>query len=151
MPQYICLPSLFTLTKYTEWKKLPKRIPCSRHGKYLVVSPYHSFTIGRILNLTTGFFIPQYHMVYDDQFTSVQNYASDGLFSNENFSASMWEKLINSGLECHVNPEDFDPSDQHHGCSMPELNISWITLDEGRWQLPPVMDSDGELERATSR
>ena len=60
-------------------------------------------------------------MVYDDQFASVPNFSSDGLFADNPSNAYIWEKFVCSGLKDHINheEEDFYPSDQHHrmmGC-----------------------------------
>ena len=49
------------------------------------------------------FFIPQYHLVYEDQFTSVPNAASDVLFSDNPSNASSWDQLDCSGIERHKN------------------------------------------------
>ena len=49
----------------------------------------HSSTIGRILNLTTGFVSPQYHVVYDDLFSTVTNAESGGVFAQEPFNADV--------------------------------------------------------------
>ena len=61
-PVYVLDPKL------QDGKKIPKWTPRSRRGQYLGVSPVHSSTIGRILNLRTGYVSPQYHVVYDDSF-----------------------------------------------------------------------------------
>ncbi len=72
-------------------KKLPKWSPRSRRGQYLGVSSQHSSTIGRILNLATGYVSPQYHVVYDDKFSSVPNAEGGGLFPDvEPFNAVCW-------------------------------------------------------------
>ena len=91
-----------------------------------IFTPLLIKNIGRILNLTTGFFSPQYHVVYDNQFTSVLNAVSDGLFANNPFSASRWEKLLSSELEHHINTDDFYPSDQHHGRCMTDMYVIWL-------------------------
>ena len=46
-----------------------------RRGQFVGVSPKHSSTVGRILNVRTGHVSPQFHVVFDDLFTSVP---SDG-------------------------------------------------------------------------
>ena len=71
-------------------------------------------------------------MIYDYQCISVPNYAAYGLFAENPFVASRWDKLIIGGLEIHVDIEYFDPSNQHHGHCMPDLHVNWLTLDEGR-------------------
>jgi hypothetical protein len=69
--------------------KLPKWQPRSRRGKFLGLATTHSTSIGLILlNLRTGFVSPQYHVVYDDEFTTMPNSESGGLFDpNRPFNA----------------------------------------------------------------
>ena len=64
---------------------------------------------------------------------------------------SSWYKLVRRGLECHVNPEDFYLSDQHHGLLMPDLHDNCLTSNEGRRPLLLVTSSEGELAQATAR
>ncbi|MGH7974178.1 MAG: hypothetical protein ACREBR_01535, partial [bacterium] len=52
-------------------KKIPKWRPRSRRGMFVGISPEHASTIGEILNLTTGSISSQYHVVYDDWFSTV--------------------------------------------------------------------------------
>jgi hypothetical protein len=40
-------------------------------GQFLSFSSHHSSNIGLIRNLNTGFVSPQYHVLYDESFTSV--------------------------------------------------------------------------------
>ena len=89
-----------------------------------------------------GFFTPQYHLAYDDKFIFIPNAASDGLFYDNTFNASSWYKLVCSGLEDHTNKEYFDLSDQYH--PMHELNVDWVTPDEGCCLLPSSPSSEGE-------
>ena len=122
-------------------EKNPKWIPRSCCGQYMVVPPSHSSTICRIINLTVVYFSTQYHVIYEYQFTPVLNAASDGIFSENPFSASRWKILIISGIERHVNPDDFDPSDQQHGHNIPDLHVDWIVSGEVRQPSPSGMAS----------
>ena len=49
-------------------QKLPK--PCSRCGVYLGTSTEHSSNVPLVLTLKTGSITPQYHVVFDDFFTT---------------------------------------------------------------------------------
>ena len=49
----------------------PKWNPRSEQGVYLGLSPDHASNVGLIFNLKTRHVSPQYHVVYDDDFTSV--------------------------------------------------------------------------------
>ena len=62
-----------------EWasgKKLPKWSPHSRRGVYLGVSSAHSSNVPLVLSLKTGSISAQYHVVFDDCFSTV---VSEGL------------------------------------------------------------------------
>ena len=61
---------------------------------YLGVSPHHSASIGRILNLRTGYVSPQCHVVYDEMFTTVRAELTDDAFDE-----GTWTDLIR--LEGH--------------------------------------------------
>jgi hypothetical protein len=88
--------------KLQDNKKLPKWTRRSRRGVYLGVSPSHASTVGRILNVRTGAITPQYHVVYDELFSTVQGTATDGLLDE-----TLWNDLIRlNGIEHTLSPED---------------------------------------------
>ena len=49
----------------------PKWEPRSRIGVYLGHSPFHAGSVALVWNPTTGYVSPQYHVVFDDDFTMV--------------------------------------------------------------------------------
>ena len=69
--------------------KLPKWTKKSRLAMYLGSSFEHASTVGCILHLTSGHVSPQYHVVYDEMFSTVQGHLTDGLFDR-----SAWNDLI---------------------------------------------------------
>ena len=101
-PVYVLDPKL------QDGKKIPKFNPCSRRGQYLGQSSAHSSTIGCILNLNIGWVSPQYHVVYDDLFTTVPNAESGGLLDLQNFNVASWNRLIESGLERHIDYVEYN-------------------------------------------
>ena len=72
-------------------KSIPKWSMRSRRGIYLGVSPYHNSTVHLILNPATGSISPQYHVVFDDTFSTV--------FSNGQFDESKWIDLLSTGYD----------------------------------------------------
>ena len=104
--------------KLQDGKKLPKWQACARRGQCLGVSPDHSRTIGRILNLRSGFISPQYHVIYDDLFSTVPNAESGGTLEPE-LDGPFWRKLIATGYESLLPDDDDDP--------IPALNHDWLT------------------------
>jgi Reverse transcriptase (RNA-dependent DNA polymerase) len=95
-PVYVLDPSI------QDGKKLPKWRARSRVGMYLGASNEHSSTVGRILNLTTRAISPQYHVVYDELFSSVETYA----MNDDKFDPATWNELVQTGLERQVDYED---------------------------------------------
>jgi hypothetical protein len=63
----------------------------SRRGIYLGISKHHSTTVHLVLNPTTGDVSPQYHVLFDDHFSTV--------FSNGDFDPTVWESLVVSNKE----------------------------------------------------
>ena len=54
------------------------RSPRARRGQFLGFSKHHSTQIGLIRNLRSGSITPQYHVAYDDLFTTVTNESPGG-------------------------------------------------------------------------
>jgi hypothetical protein len=85
--------------------------------------------IGRILNLRTGSVSPQFHVVYDDLFTTVPNAENGGVLELENFREERWRTLIQSGVErtiWHELDHDSQP------VPVPTLDDEWLTPAEIR-------------------
>ena len=122
-PVYVLDPKL------QDGKKLPKWNPRSRRGQFLGQSPSHSSTIGLILNGRTGFVSPQYHVIYDDEFTTVPNAERGGLLNLDTFDQNSWNRLVASGLERHLDALDRDASGNR---VLPELHDDWLTSLERR-------------------
>jgi hypothetical protein len=51
---------------------IPKWEPCARTGIYVGRSPAHASNVALILNPRTGRVSPQFHVVFDDDFTTIQ-------------------------------------------------------------------------------
>ena len=58
----------------------PKWEPCSRIQLYLGHSPFHAGSVTLVCNHTTGRISPQYHVVFDDEFSNVP-YMESGTIS----------------------------------------------------------------------
>ncbi|MGH7954774.1 MAG: hypothetical protein ACREOZ_02315, partial [Gloeomargaritales cyanobacterium] len=79
-PVYVLDPTI------QDGKKLPKWQPRSRRGMFVGISDQHASTIGEILNLTTEAVSSQFHVVYDDWFSTV--YTPDDMVPPE------WDDLL---------------------------------------------------------
>ena len=117
-PCYVLNPKL------VEGHKIPKWDPRSRQGKFVGYSKDHATNAGLILNVTTGFMSPQYHVLYDDSFESVP-----GCDENQNHDLMNvdWHSLIErqGGSEINYEIEDVDEVPN-------ELHDSWLTEREIR-------------------
>ena len=102
-------------------KKLPEWQARARHGQYLGISPEHSSNIGSILNLCYGFISPQYHVIYDDLFSTVP-YAESGGTLEPEMDGNFWRKLIATSYESLLPDDDDEP--------LPDIHPDWLTNAE---------------------
>lgn len=91
---------------------------------------------GLIRNLSTGKVSPQYHVVYDDLFSTVTNFEGDVPRLN-------WEKLIRVGRETYLPDEvDLQGNDKR-----PPLSTEWSYEDKPN---DPVEQQDNRHQNETS-
>jgi hypothetical protein len=94
--------------------KIPKWAPRSRQGVFVGFSKLHSSLIGLILNRTTGSITAQFHLVFDDSFSTVH--------SDEDTEPDTWNHLITRpSARLHAELDDDAYSD---------LSDEWLTPDE---------------------
>jgi hypothetical protein len=98
--------------------KIPRWEPRSRVGVYLGHSPYHANNVALILNLSTGHVSPQYHVVYDDNFTTVDSIRIGTAPSN-------WPDLYNTSREL-VTDDTFELSPDWTECNPEQSTIHWL-------------------------
>lgn len=92
-PIYVLEPTMRQNHKIPRWK------PRSRVGVYLGFSPDHASSVPLVLSTTTGLVSPQYHVVFDDNFTTTPSFKNNQLPTN-------WNDLFNSTATVYVD-EDF--------------------------------------------
>ena len=95
-PVYVLEPTL------QDGKKLPQWQPRSKLGQFLGQSKVHASSVGLIKNLQTGKISSQFHVVYDDHFTTleVNTKPEDMTLPKE------WVDLFAYNREKHVNDAD---------------------------------------------
>ena len=102
-PAYVLDPKL------QDGKKLPRWSPRSRLGQFLGRSKKHAGSVGLIKNLITGKISPQYHVVYDNHFTTVESETNvDNIPTPKGFNELMFESR-----EKVVDPSDFEENKTH--------------------------------------
>ncbi len=93
-PIFVLDPSLQQGYKVPRWK------PRSRIGVYLGFSPYHASSIPLVLSTTTGLVSPQFHVVYDDYFSTTKCLETNVLPTN-------WSNLLETSSFKYVD-DDFN-------------------------------------------
>ena len=81
----------------------PKWVPRSRIGVYLGHSPYHAGSVALVWNPTTGRVSPQFHVVFDDDFSTVPSMVSGTIPPN-------WGELLKHSSEM-ATPKDVNLAD----------------------------------------
>ncbi len=78
--------------------QIPKWEPRSRMGIYVGRSSSHAYNVGLILNPRTGHVSPQFHVVYDDDYTTVPYLRSAEVPPH-------WAKLVETSSHLEVHTE----------------------------------------------
>jgi hypothetical protein len=94
-PAYVLDP------KIQDGKKLPRWQPKSCRGQFLGFSKRHACTIGLIWSLKTGSISPQFHAVFDDQFTTIPSRLEDDQIDPE-----VWIDLLQFSRLRVIDDED---------------------------------------------
>ena len=83
-------------------KGLPKWEPRARLGIYLGHSPAHAGSVALVMNPKTGLVSPQFHVVFDDTFSTVPHICAGTIPPN-------WDQLVRNSSEL-VTDENYDLS-----------------------------------------
>ena len=70
--------------------KIPKRMPRSRRGVYVGLSPHHSSLVGLVLNLSSRAITSCFHLASDELFSTVH--------CNDDEPPKVWNELVTSRL-----------------------------------------------------
>ena len=88
---------IFVLTKEAQGSKSPKWEPRSRMGIYLGNSPTHAGSVAMVLNPKTLHVSPQYHVIFDDTFSTVEHMEKGTIPPN-------WKELVAASED--IQPEE---------------------------------------------
>ena len=138
-------PAFVLDAKLQDGKKIPKFNRRARMGQFLGFSDEHSTLVGRVRNLSTNHVSSQFHVVYDDKFSSIYNAIRrddvqlEAIFSDlfqssrEYYGEDAIEeeicKLADQGTEGATDDSTVGTSSPH---PQPELNDEWLTENEIR-------------------
>ena len=105
-PVYVLDPTL------QQGRKLPKWQPRSRRGVFVGFSKVHSSDVPLILNPRTGHISPQYHVVFDDGFTTVSSHSANEelpTFWNEIELDALIHKIPSDNVNTHLDNDWLTP------------------------------------------
>jgi hypothetical protein len=111
---------------------IPRWEPRSRVGVYLGHSSEHAGSVALVLNLTTGHVSPQFHCVFDDDFTTVEHLRLGTIPTN-------WEELYSNQREL-ATEEHFSlaPEWSVDSVEIPAENTGASYLQRHLWETQPV-------------
>ena len=113
-PAYVLDPKL------RDGKTIPKWKNRANMGQFVGVPKTHSSTIGLIRNLRTEYVTPQWHVAYDERFTTVPTAAVD-----DDEIEALWIDIFNDTRDYYGDPDSEHPEDEP-----PELDDEWLEDDE---------------------
>ena len=83
---FILNSKLFENKLIQKWKPKPKQ------GVYLGILPHHAGSIALVLNVKTGYISPQFHIVFDENFTTTLARIKKKL-------PAIWDDLLDNNCE----------------------------------------------------
>ena len=113
---------------------LPKWEPRSRVGVYLGMSPEHAGSVALVLNLKTGHVSPQYHVIFDDTFSTLDCIRSEQQPSN-------WVDLAKYHYQSFIDTP-------HSPNLLEEWTVSQPIFDGSAH--PSSLDHDGDVASVSS-
>ena len=125
-PVYVLEPKL------QDGQKIPKWLPRARLGMFMGFSHVHSSLVPLVLNVTTGKISPQYHVVSDDKFTTVNSLPSEGSLEKQQ------ARIFKLKREFYLDFE-FDEKGNLVTDHWPDLGNEW--LDPKGCDVPTILQS----------
>ncbi len=126
-PAYVPDPTL------QDGKKLPKWKPRSRQGRFVGYSPSHASSVALVLNCKTRYISPQFHLLFDDFFSTVKGVDVSLAPDLESFD---WETFIQ-----HHRPEKYYDEDDE----LPPLHWDDESVPQREKARPPPSHSIDDI------
>ena len=140
-PVYVLEPTL------QDGKKIPKWNPRARLGMFVGFSNAHSSLVPLVLNVVTGKISPQYHVVFDDKFSTVHSLPTEDSLDDQ------WARIFKLDREFYLDIE-YNGNGEIETSDWPELNSEWLNpRTRGRHILsrkPTTQVSEGASSDAIS-
>eukprot|EP00804_Cyclotella_cryptica_P001528 CCRYP_003749-RA/>CCRYP_003749-RA protein AED:0.13 eAED:-0.00 QI:0/0/0/1/0/0.33/3/0/1355 len=131
-PVYVLDPRL------QDGKKIPKWESRARQGIFVGFSPHHSTSVPLILNPRTQHISPQFHVIFDDAFTTVPSLTSESERDHR------FEQLFSTSRECYIDPSDIAPNSElldDHWLSPSDLATRNLQRQEALARSTPCLGS----------
>jgi hypothetical protein len=120
--------------------KIPRWDPRSRLGVYLGHSPFHAGSVSLVLHLTTGHVSPQYHVVFDDDFSTVENLRLGTVPTNwTELNLTQTEAATDDNFQLSKEWLQESSRDDAHAAH----NIEWLTTELSQ---PLSLPNEGAAE-----
>ena len=107
-------------------KKLPKFNRRACMGQFVGFSDEHSLLVAKVCNLSTNFISPQFHVISDDKFTTIQNDTKLEDTSLESIFTDLFDKC------CDYYGEELLSDSGKQLNELPELHDDWLNKAERR-------------------
>jgi len=135
-PTYVLDPKL------QDGHKVPKFDPRSRRGVNLGWSPKHASSVPLVLNLDSGHVSPQFHVVFDDWFSTV---SSDGEAKDDELESPEWINMFsNERFQVALDPDEDIELNEEWLTEMERLEKHQRAADRMANQLPTVAQQSNE-------
>ena len=100
-------------------KKIPKWQPRARLGMFVGFSQVHSSLVPLVLNVNTGKISPQYHVVFDDKFSTVNSLPTEDSIDDQ------WARIFKLEKEFYLDLE-YDEDGNLITSDWPHLSTEWL-------------------------
>jgi hypothetical protein len=119
--------------------KIPRWEPRSRVAVYLGHSPHHAQSVALVLNLSTGHVSPQFHLVFDDNFTTISHLKLGTVPTN-------WPELYETNREL-VTEETFQLNKEWMNQATTQPSVQWLSaaIDSQPTTFSNLLDSSTSL------
>ena len=112
-------PTYVLQARLQNGQKIPRWDLRSRRGQYLGVSPLHASSVGLVRNPKTGRVSPQFHMVFDDWFETIN--------CSIEYDPITWHNKWEDCILLKTHKADYFNEDAEY---IPELGPEWKSLEE---------------------
>ncbi len=131
--------------------KLPKWDDRARRGMFVGFSPSHSSLVPLILNITTGKITPQFHVIFDDNFQTVQSLPKGTTLRDEwlNILAFGPDYFIDNGSDMDLHNEPTKTTQRH---LLPRDFLEWLDQESATSSSTPpfppplIIENDDHID-----